>query len=259
MGFDLGGKMNSFLGLDKGLQAGQDAVNAAERFAKEVYFKPYTMISGTGQTSYDPATGTWKSSLSAPFQGAQDVALSGATNLFGQLGAFSPQARQAEIARDLFQQQSDLLAPQFAAQNVALQNKMFGGGRLGLRLAAEGQGLGQGGAMVSPDVLGLGRAQQQTLGQLAADTSAKAYEQSLAELQGLSEAGSRLLSGGVETGKLEQALMRLGVDAETARSMAAAQAGNIGMQGYDINAKTSMASDKNTSDMFGGIASSFGF
>lgn len=258
MGFDVGGKLTGFLGSDQGMQAGKAARDAANRFAQEVYFKPYTMISGTGQTSYDPSTGTWQSELSAPFQGAQDVALSGATNLFGQLGAFDPMQRQQQIARDLFSQQSELLQPQFQAQAAQLQNKMFGGGRLGLRLAAEGQGLGQGGAMVSPDVLGLGRSQQQTLSQLSADTSAKAYEQALAELEGISTAGSRLLSGGVETGKLEQALMQLGVDAETARSMAAAQAGNIGMQGYDIAAKTSMAQDKNVNDLFGGFAGSFG-
>jgi hypothetical protein len=208
--------------------AASDAQATADRYAKEVYFKPYTMTSGIGTTSYDPTTNAWTSALSAPFQGAQDVALSGATNLFGQLGAFSPQQRQAEIYQDLFKQQSELLQPQFQAQASQLQNKLFGGGRLGLRLAAEGQGLGQGGGMVQPDALGLGRQQQQTMAQLSADTSAKAYEQALSELSGLSEAGSRLLSGGIETGKLEQALMGLGLDAETARSAAAGTAGQIG-------------------------------
>lgn len=208
--------------------AASGARGVADKYAQEVYFKPYTMISGTGTTSYDADKNQYTSELSAPFQGAQDVALAGATNLLGQLGSFSPQARQAQIAQDLFKQQSELLQPQFQAQAAQLQNKMFGGGRLGLRLAAEGQGLGQGGGMVSPDALGLARSQQQTLSQLSADTSAAAYQQALAELQGLSQAGTGLLSGGVETGKLEQALMGLGIDAETARAAAAGAAGQIG-------------------------------
>lgn len=238
--------------------AASDAQATADRYAKEVYFKPYTMTSGTGTTSYDPTTNAWTSALSAPFQGAQDVALAGATNLFGQLGSFDPMQRQQQIARDLFTQQSELLQPQFQAQAAQLQNKMFGGGRLGLRLAAEGQGLGQGGAMVSPDVLGLGRSQQQTLSQLSADTSARAYEQALQEASTLGDVGAQLLSGGIDTGKLEQALMGLGIDAETARSAAAGSAGQIGTKALEaIMAMKGSAAGKKGSAIEGFVGSLF--
>jgi hypothetical protein len=252
----MGSVVSDYFG-SKGKSGAADwATGVADKYAQEVYFKPYTMISGTGETSYDPETGKWKSALSQPFQGAQDVALSGATNLLGQLGTFSPQQRQSEIYQDLFKQQSELLQPQFQAQAAQLQNKLFGGGRLGLRLAAEGQGLGQGGGMVQPDALGLGRQQQQTMAQLSADTSAKAYDQALAELQGLSTAGTGLLSGGVETGKLEQALMGLGIDAETARAAAAGMAGNIGTTALADRMAMRADAAQQKGNMFGNIVSS---
>lgn len=252
----MGSFVSDYMGSKAKSGAASGAQATADRYAKEVYFKPYTMISGTGETSYDPETGTWKSALSEPFQGAQDVALSGATNLLGQLGTFSPQARQAEIYKDLYQQQADLLSPQFQAQAAQLQNKLFGSGRLGLRLAAEGQGLGQGGGMVQPDALGLGRAQQQTLAQLSADTSAKAYEQALAEGRMLGDVGTGLLSGGIETGKLEQSLMGLGIDAETARAAAAGMAGQIGTTALSQIMALKGEAGQQKADAFGNLFSS---
>jgi hypothetical protein len=69
--------------------------------------------------------------------------------------------------QEIFGQQAEMLQPEFQRQATELQGRLFGSGRLGLRLAGESQGLGADSGMVSPDALGLGRAQQQTLANLA--------------------------------------------------------------------------------------------
>ena len=61
------------------MQKQEQAAEAGERFAKDIYFKPYTLTSGFGSTQYTP-TGTYESQLASPFYNAQIAALGGATN-----------------------------------------------------------------------------------------------------------------------------------------------------------------------------------
>ena len=240
----MGKLVSGFLGMDNGMKAGKAAAAAGERFAKDIYFKPYTLTSGFGATQYEP-TGTYQSQLASPFYNAQIAALSGATNLLGDLAGFNPQARQA----DIYQQQSALLQPEFQAQNIAMQEQMFGSGRLGLKLAGAGVGAGSGGA-VSPDAYGLARAQQQTL----ADLAVKSREQALQEGATLADMSTALLAQGIGIAELEATLIKLGVDAESARAAAAAAAGQVGTGGYQTMAQAGMAQDRAMGSLFGGIA-----
>ena len=241
----MGKLVSGFLGMDNGMKAGKAAAAAGERFAKDIYFKPYTLTSGFGATQYEP-TGTYQSQLASPFYNAQIAALSGATNLLGDLAGFNPQARQA----DIYQQQSALLQPEFQAQNIAMQEQMFGSGRLGLKLAGAGVGAGAGGA-VSPDAYGLARAQQQTL----ADLAVKSREQALQEGATLADMSTTLLGQGIGIAELEATLMKLGADAESARAAAAAAAGQVGTGGYQTMAQAGMAQDKAMGSLFGNIGS----
>jgi len=242
----MGKLVSGILGMDNGMKAGQQAAQAGERYAKDIYFKPYTLTSGFGTTSYTPDTGAYSSQLASPFYNAQIAALGGATNLLGGLAGFDPQARQA----DIYQQQAALLQPEFQAQNIAMQEQMFGSGRLGLKLAGAGVGAGSGGA-VSPDAYGLARAQQQTL----ADLAVKSREQALQEGATLADMSTALLSQGIGIAELEATLMKLGADAESARAAAAAAAGQVGTGGYQTMAQAGMTQDKAMGSLFGGIAS----
>ena len=87
---------------------------------------------------------------------------------------FDYDPRQAQ--QEMFQEQSALLEPQFAQQRQQLQSDLFGSGRMGLMLAGETAGAGAGG-MVQPDAFGLGRAQSQTLANLAASTRREAQQE----------------------------------------------------------------------------------
>jgi hypothetical protein len=147
--------------------AGQGIEEAARR-AESAYFKPYTVRTGTGTTSY--GDGGFSTQLSPEYQALLGQALTGAGGLLSQFQGFDPSQRAAEI----YGEQAALLQPGFEQQATALQSRLFGGGRLGLRLAGESQGLGAGSGMVQPDALGLGRAQQQTLAQLAAQSRGQA-------------------------------------------------------------------------------------
>lgn len=239
----MGSVVSSVLGMDNGMGAGQDAVAAGERFAKDVYFRPYTMTTGTGVTQYTPDS--YEAQLNQPFYDAQSAGLSTATNILGQLQQFSPAERQQQI----FKEQAALLDPEFKRQATQLQSSLFGSGRLGMRLAGEGVGAGSG--MVQPDAFGLAQAQQQTLGALAAGSRQQAIEEATA----LGDIGIKALAGSLGVSELEQSLMRLGIDAESARAMAAASAGQIGTGGYAQATQAGMAQDKAMGSLWGGVAS----
>lgn len=238
----MGKLVSGILGMDSGEKAGRAAAEAGERFAKDVYFRPYTMTSGFGVSQYTPDQ--YSSELAPQFYGAQAAALGGASGLLGQLSSFDPVQRQ----QDIFRQQAALLQPEFQAQQTRLESGAFGKGRLGLRLA--GQGVGAGGGMVQPDLFGLGQAQSQALNQLAVQSR----EQALQEGATLTDMATSLLAQGIGIAELEATLMKLGVDAESSRAAAAAAAGQVGTGGYQTQAQAAMASDKAMGGLFGGIA-----
>ena len=222
-----------------GSEVSQKGIEEAAKRAEQSYFKPYTVTTSAGSTGYDPETG-YTNTLAEPYQNLLGQTLGGASSLFGQAAAFDPRQRGQEI----FDEQSALLQPQFQQQAQQLQQSLFGGGRLGLRMAGESQGLGAGSGMVSPDALGLGRAQQQTLAQLAAGSR----QQALGEQGQLFGFGSQLLGAGQGISDMERQLLAQGVDAETARAAAAYGAGNLAISPYNAAAQ---AAQKKSSGLMG--------
>lgn len=196
--------------------AGQGIEEAARR-AEKAYFRPYTVTTATGTTGYDD--GGFSAQLSPEYQALLGTALGGAQNLFGQFTGFDPAVR----AQQIFAEQAAGLTPQFQQQATALQSRLFGGGRLGLRLAGESQGLGAGSGMVQPDALGLGQAQQQTLAQIAAGSRQQAF----GEQAQLGQMAAQALQSGMGISGLEQSLMGMGLSAEQARAAAEMGAGQF--------------------------------
>lgn len=243
MGNVVGGITNALFGKG-GAGTAEAAVARARELGKEAVFKPFTMTTGSGTSQY-LGDGNYQSTLSAPYQQILASSLGGAGNLFEQAAAFDPSARAAEV----FDEQAALLQPQFEQQATALQNRLFGSGRLGLRLAGEGAGLGVGSGMVQPDALGLGRAQQQTLAELAAGSRAQAFGEQ-AQLQ---QAASGMLQAGLGVSQLEQALMQQGLDAETARAAAAYASGTMQLDPYKTQAQIQQEQRGQNAGFFGSI------
>lgn len=221
-----------------------EAVARARALAPGARFNPYTVRTATGTTGYT-GDGQFFSELSQPYQNLLGTALGGAQGLFEQFGAFDPSQRAAEI----YEEQSALLQPAFEQQATQLQSRLFGGGRLGLRLAGESQGLGAGSGMVQPDALGLGRAQQQTLAQLAAGSRQQAF----GEQQALGSMAAQALQAGMGISGLEQSLMGMGLSAEQARAAAALGAANLELAPYATQAQIQQQQRGQNAGFFGGL------
>ena len=230
-----------------GQKISQEAVNRAREIAPYATFRPYTVTTSMGQQGYNPMTGQQYSMMTPEYQQLLNQSLQGASNIYGQLGSLDP----AQRAQEIYKEQEALLQPSFQQQATDLQSRLFGSGRLGLRLAGESQGLGTGSGMVQPDALGLGQAQQQTLAQLAAGSRQQALGE-MAQLQGL--AGNMIQSGLGITGT-EAELIKLGVDAETARAAAQYAAGSLELTPYGAATTAASQAATNRMGLFGGITS----
>ena len=227
--------------------AGQGIEEAARR-AEKAYFRPYTVTTATGTTSY--GDDGFSAQLSPEYQALLGTTLGGAQNLFGQFTGFDPAVR----AQQIFAEQAAGLTPQFQQQATALQSRLFGGGRLGLRLAGESQGLGEGSGMVQPDALGLGQAQQQTLAQLMAQSRGQAFS----EQAQLGQMASGLLGAGTQISSLEGALIAQGLSAEQARAAAALGAGQLAVAPYSTAADMAQRQQESTAGFFGSLAGGIG-
>ena len=219
------------------------------QLAQDAKFKPYTLTTTVGTTDWDKSSNQFNVELAEPLSSIQREGYYGSQPLMSQIPeAYGREAAQFSFDRDLagrtsdiFREQSSLLEPAFAQQRQQLQSNLFGSGRMGLMLAGEAAGAGAGG-MVSPDAFGLGRAQSETLANLAAQSR----QQALTEQQqaynidsgmfGINETleqqrAENLLTGattmfgfGEAVSDREVELMKLGLTAEQARGTASAQA-----------------------------------
>jgi len=237
----LGGGL--FGGGNKGQKISQEAIGLAQRLAPGAYFNPYTVRTGYGAGGYMP--GNLYGNLSGaygPMQGATSLA---ATSMIPEL--VDPKAvtnRQAEIFADTSAQ----LTPQFEQQATALQNRLFGSGRLGLKLAGESQGLGAGSGMVQPDALGLGRAQQQTLAQL----NTQARQQALGEQAQRVALQQGLFGQAMGLAGLENQLATLGLTAEQMRAVAGLGAGQLQLSPYTGAISAANTAGANQANLIGG-------
>ena len=221
-------------------------------------FKPYTYTSSLGTTTgtlsgdafnvgsdIDPALTSLQQSALGYSQPYLEQYLGEAGK---ELPMFSGVDDGEQRAADIFRTQSALLKPEFAQQRQQLQSNLFGSGRLGLKLAGETVGAGEGTGMVNPDAYGLGLAQARVLSELSsgARTQAQqeqqqAFEQALGSYQTNLATGQQqlanLLSGfqgafGTygSVADLEQSLVNAGLSIEQARSAAQSASAGAGAQ-----------------------------
>lgn len=327
MGNVVGGITNALFGKGGAGIAG-DAVARGRELGEQAYFRPYTVTTGTGTSQYQD--GELQARLSAPYAGLQQAAVTGAGGILPQLtgavtaapaqfsgygagllgeAATRAMAQPAQFGytpdlagrtQEIFGQQAELLQPEFQRQATELQGRLFGSGRLGLRLAGESQGLGADSGMVSPDALGLGRAQQQTLANLATTArqqalgeEAQRYQQELgtfgtnvaqqqqalqnllgvqgqgfgqaaqgfglneqarqAQISNLMGLQQGLFGQAIGTAGLEDALIRQGLDAETARAAAAYGSGQMQLAPYQTQAQIAQQQRGQNAGFFGSL------
>ena len=240
----MGSLVKGIFGMDSGEKQAQAGIAAGREYAKDVTFKPVTISSTLASMTGSP-TGEYSGAMQPELLGIRESALGGAENLYKTLSQFDV----GSVAQNLYQQQYEMLKPTLAAQQIQAQERMFGTGRLGLKLAGEAVGSGAGAGAVSPDAFGLGQAQSQMLGQLAVGAREQAYSEAMQ--QGQLASGMLGTAMGIED--MAQKLNALGIDAQSARSAAAAAAGQIGTGGYNMATQAAMNADNAMSSFWGGL------
>lgn len=186
-------------------------------------FQPFT-YTGTGgfgvtgrQTGDDGYS--WSAQVPDWIKALGETGAGAAGGLFGQYAQLATQDPYA-AAEEFYQRGLTQLQPELAKQQIAAQERLFGTGRLGLKLAGEAVGAPRGTGMVNPDAFGLAAGQAQSLQDLYTKSLTAGQAMQTQYLNQLSGAAAKMLELGLTPTEVEQNLIKFGADLETARSTA---------------------------------------
>ena len=231
------------LGSSSSSKAAKEAaaaqLEAAKIAADAAAFKPYSVTTGLG-TSYfdadaqtagyqlDPALAAWRDQMMMAAGEAMPTSFDTTAN-----------------AQQYYDEMQAMMAPSRQAENLAMQQDLFGSGRLGMRMAGAGAGAGTG--MVQPDVFGLNQARSQADQALAQQARAQAQtelDQSIARGTGLFQTGVGIEQLGLTPLELGGTFGGYGSSAGSAQANALLQ-GGLGA------AQANLAAGLGTSNMMG--------
>jgi len=224
--------------------AGQ-AVGVARDYARRAEFQPFTVRTGVGEVGYDPSTGTFQSTLTSPFQRLLTETTGGAERLLSQAAAFDP----AEATQRIAAERAEAISPLFEQQTQRLRQALQSTGRGGLMLAGESVGAGPG--MVQPDVYGLARSQQQTLGDILLGAEQQAYNQAGQQFQ----LGQGLFRTALALPTMQQQMLGLGGQLEAQRGASMLGAGQLAISPMLAQAQLQQQSRGQSAGFFGGLLS----
>jgi hypothetical protein len=125
-----------------------------------------------------------------------------------------------EAANEYYQRGLAQLQPELAKQQIESQARMFGTGRLGLKLAGEGLGAGAGSGMINPDAFGLAAGQAKSLQDLYTQSLSQGQAMQTNELNKLRDAADAMMALGMQPAEVEQSLIKFASGLESARSNA---------------------------------------
>jgi hypothetical protein len=137
-----------------------------------------------------------------------------------------------------------MMAPQRQAENLAMQQDLFGSGRLGMRLSGEATGAGTG--MVQPDVFGMNQARAQADAALAQQSRAQA----MTEMDASIARGTGMLQTGLGIEQLGLTPLELGGTFGGYASNAGSTQANALLQGGMNAANANLAAGVGTMNMY---------
>ena len=238
-GLGLVGSLSSS-GAAKDAAAAQ--LEAAKIAADAAAFKPYSVTTGLGQSYFNPETQTAGYTLDPALAAWRDQMMLAA----GQ--AMPTSFDTTANAQQYYDEMQAMMQPSRQAENLAMQQDLFGSGRLGLRLAGEGAGTGSAG-MVQPDVFGLNQSRalaDQALAQQARAQAQTELDQSIARGTGLFQTGVGIEQLGLTPLELGGTFGGYGSSAGSAQANALLQ-GGLGA------AQANLAAGLGTSNMLGNL------
>jgi hypothetical protein len=233
------------IGSSQARSAAKDAaaaqIEAAKIAADAAAFKPYSVTTGLGSSYFNPETQTAGYTLDPALEAWRDQMMT--------MGAQAlPQSMDtAANAQQYYNEIQGMMAPQRQAENLQMQQDLFGSGRLGMRLAGEGAGAGTG--MVQPDVFGLNQARSQADQALAQ----QARTQAQTELDQAIARGTGLFQTGVGIEQLGLTPLELGGTFGGYGSSAGSAQANALLQGGMGAAQANLAAGMNSANMFGSL------
>lgn len=179
------------------IEAGKIAAEAAR-------FRPYSITTGFGTSSFDTNKDTGTYTLDPRLAAFRDQYYGGAQDVLNQQQGFDPIA----MARQVYGEQQGLLQPGRQAEDVALRQAMLSSGRVGLGVSGGAAGAGADG-MLNPDQFSLNRARALADAELAARS--RDYGESY--LDRLIQRGQGLLTYGTGLESLGMGSMTAGLEA----------------------------------------------
>jgi hypothetical protein len=236
IGGTIGGMLdgNDTSGLSAYGQQNQAAAQAAADAAK---FKPYSLTTGFGKSFFDTEKQTAGYDIDPRLAAFRDQLYGQAEQALGQLGSTNPQAE----AQKYVDQQMGLLAPTRQAEDMALRQKMLGGGRIGLGLSSGYVG-GDGQGLVNPDQFGLNLARERANAEIGA--AGTAYGQNM--IDKLISRGTGLFTSGAGIEQLGMSPLTMGADLGKAGVASGNAQGQALLSGGQAAANANLASSSGT-------------
>ena len=220
-------------------QAAAAQLEAARIAADAAAFKPYSVTTGLGTSYFNADDQTAGYQLDPALQAWRDQYMTMAAQ------AMPTSMDTAANAQQYYNEMQTMMQPSRQAENLAMQQDLFGSGRLGLRLSGEGAGAGTG--MVQPDVFGLN--QSRSMADQALAQQARAQAQT--ELDQAIARGTGLFQSGVGTEQLGLTPLELGATFGGYGSQAGSTQANALLQGGLGAAQANLAAGLGTSNMMG--------
>jgi len=220
-------------------QSAAAQLEAAKIAADAAAFKPYSVTTGLGSSYFDAENRVAGYELDPALQAWRDQYMTAAAQ------AMPTSMDTSAAAQQYYDEMQTMMAPARQQENLALQQDLFGSGRLGMRLAGEAAGAGAGG-MYQPDVLGLNKARSMADQALAQQSRAQA----MTELDQSIARGSGMLQTALGLEQLGLTPLELGGTFGGYGSSAGAQQASALLQGGMGAAQANLAAGVGSMNMF---------
>ena len=217
------------------------ALATANAAAKAGEFKPYSVTTGLGSSYFDPETAQAGYILDPALQAWRDQYMQSAAQAMPT--SFDTTAN----AQQYYNEMQQMMAPARQQENLAMQQDLFGSGRLGMRLAGEAAGAGTG--MVQPDVFGMNQARSQADMALAQQARAQAQT----ELDQAITRGSGLLQSGLGIEQLGMTPLEMGATLGGYGTSAGSTQANALLSGGLLASQANLAAGMNTANTAGSL------
>jgi hypothetical protein len=227
-----------------------DAQMAAGREAAELAkFKPYSITSGFGSSTFDTDKNTATYDLDPRLAAYRD-------QLYGlnEQGMAGINLDTQQNAQDYYNSQQGLLAGGRGAEDIALRQQQLNSGRIGLGVSGAAMGAGAGTGYVNPEQYQRDLARGQVDASMAANADQIArqqLDQDIARSTGLFNTGA-----GVE--QLGQSTLTMGADIGNKQAAAGANAGRSLLDGGMAAAQSNLAGGLNKANMYQTAGNAFG-